>query len=333
VSASVIAFSEKGYALGKRIVSYLDTAVLTRCEHGGLRDWTSGRFQSDALIFIGSCGIAVRAIAPFLSSKYSDPAVVVIDERANFVIPLLSGHIGGANDLAVRLARFLGATSVVTTATDVNGVFAIDAWAAKHGVKIVNPERVKSISARLLTGDTIEINSEYLITGRLPEGVKLCRAGGDAIISHLIQDAGGAVLQLAPPVITLGIGCKKGSSAENIEAAYKLALANSNCHPLAVARVCSVKLKAEEPGVIDFCRKYKLPFETYSSDELMSVPGEYTASSFVKEVTGADNICERSAVLGSGRGGRLLLSKTSRNGVSVALALSKYSLCFSEREI
>lgn len=335
MNAAVIAFSEKGYALGKRLVTYFgqngDTARLTRCKPGGLEKWTGEHFQYDALIFIGSCGIAVRALAPFLTKKTSDPAVVVIDELAACAVSLLSGHIGGANDLTVRLARFIGAIPVITTATDVRGVFAIDAWAVMGGLKIANPERIKWISARLLAGEVIGIKSIFPVTGRLPKGLTLCDKGYDALITYRTRGREEA-LRLVPPIVTLGVGCKKDVAVEAIERAFELTLQKAGCHPLAIAHVCSIAQKAREPGVLEFCRAHALPYKTFSAQELMAVPGIYTASSFVKQVTGADNVCERSAVLGSGKGGRLLTGKDAGNGVTMALAIAPYTICFDEEE-
>ncbi|MDR2606089.1 MAG: cobalamin biosynthesis protein CbiG, partial [Oscillospiraceae bacterium] len=102
---------------------------VTRCSDGGLAEWTAANWSRDALVFIGSCGIAVRAIAPHVKSKTSDPAVIVVDELGTFVISLLSGHLGGANELAMRVAERLGTTPVITTATDINGVPAVDSLA------------------------------------------------------------------------------------------------------------------------------------------------------------------------------------------------------------
>ena len=333
MNAAVITFSEKGYGLGERLVSYFgqsgDTATLTRCKQGGLEEWTKEHFPDDALIFVGSCGIAVRAIAPFLKSKTSDPAAVVIDELAAFVLPLLSGHIGGANNLAVRLAHFLGAIPIITTATDIHGIFAIDTWAVKRGLKIANSECIKRVSAHLLAGEVIRINSIFPVTGQLPKGIALCENDCDVLITCCTRGREDA-LKLVPPIVTLGVGCRKDTAAEAIERAFELTLQKAGCHPLAVARVCSIDLKAREPGILEFCRRHALPYKTFSAQKLMAVPGIYDASSFVKQVTGADNVCERSAVLGSGEGGRLLTGKIAGNGVTMALAIAPYTVSFAD---
>ena len=113
-----------------------------------LSEWTAENFQkSDALIFIGAVGIAVRAIAPHCKSKATDPAVIVLDERGRFSIPILSGHLGGANDLAKKLASICGAVPVITTATDIEGVFAVDEWAKAQNCHVLEPGRIKPSAA------------------------------------------------------------------------------------------------------------------------------------------------------------------------------------------
>ena len=161
--AALFAFSRGGCVTARRVMAALPEAAFV-C-------YTMERFQEpeflpldkavygasfssmDALIFVGACGIAVREIAPYVKSKKTDPAVVCIDEAGRFVIPLLSGHIGGANALAVELAEKLGATAVVTTATDVRGKFSVDAWAARHGCAISDMGLAKVVSAAILEED------------------------------------------------------------------------------------------------------------------------------------------------------------------------------------
>ncbi|MEL7607984.1 MAG: cobalamin biosynthesis protein [Bacillota bacterium] len=332
-SIGILAFSNKGMELGRRIEAHFAAAerapVLARCSDGGLADWAKEHFFKDgALIFIGSCGIAVRAIAPFVKSKSSDPAVVVIDELATYAVSLLSGHIGGANEIAKELALLTGAFPVITTATDRNGVFAIDAWAKTQGLAIENPERIKWICALLLAGETIGIKSLFPVEGTPPAGVSLTNGVYHALITYKTNGKADA-LRLIPRVLTLGIGCKKDANADAVEAAFELMLAKSGCHALAVRQVCSINLKAGEPGILEFCRKHKLPYRTFSAGELQKVPGTFTASSFVQSVAGVDNVCERSAVLGSGEGGRLLSRKDARFGVTMAIAASPYKVRFS----
>ena len=130
MNCAYLAFTAKGLALAQQLAQTCPGSV-SRCGLGGvtLAGWTAQQFAAaDALVFVGAAGIAVRAIAPHCQSKATDPAVVVLDECGRFAVPLLSGHLGGANDLACRLAAACGAVPVITTATDANGLFAVDEW-------------------------------------------------------------------------------------------------------------------------------------------------------------------------------------------------------------
>ncbi|MEA5015424.1 MAG: cobalamin biosynthesis protein [Candidatus Limiplasma sp.] len=341
MNVGIIAFSERGHALGQGLAQALQgkghSAQAERCGEGGLAAWTQARFASkDALVFIGSAGIAVRAVAPHVRSKAADPAVVVVDDLGKYSISLLSGHLGGANDLAVEIAALVGAAPVITTATDLRGIFAVDTWAKSQGLAIANPGRIKRVSARLLAGEALALSSGFPIQGAPPQGIRLIQGPGDIAVSWerrplAAQDpAAPEPLHLVPPAITLGVGCKKGTDAQAIESAFARLLESAGCHPLAVARVCSIDLKARETGLVEFCRRHGLPLSTFSARELAAVPGAFTASAFVQSVTGVDNVCERSAILGGGPGARLLAQKHAAGGVTMALALGPYPLRFPE---
>lgn len=320
---AALAFTEKGLFLAQRIQGLLANdgeITAERCPPNGLHDWTARQFDAaDALVFVGAAGIAVRAIAPFIADKTRDPAVIAVDECAGFVIPLLSGHIGGANALAERLAALLGARAVITTATDCGGLFAIDSWAVGQGYAIVNPECIKRVSARLLSGEAIRLKSafataldpelagEILLTDRPPFDAEICFKSGDR-----------SALQLVPRVLALGVGCKKGTPASEIHAAFDRLCADFNLEPCAYNQVYSIDIKAKEPGLLAFCRDEGLPLVTFSAQALAGLPGAFTASDFVRRTTGVDNVCERSAVLGSG--GVLLIKKQTFNGVTMAVA-------------
>ena len=186
---SCIAFTERGYALAERTARALsdcaqtgeddpgwDVSVLRGFGEGkaDLRAWTALAWEaSDALLFVGAAGIAVRAIAPHVASKANDPAVVVIDEAGRFAVPLLSGHLGGANELAQTVARAAGAIPVITTATDVRGVRAVDTWARRAGLAESNPAAIKRVWARLLSGGRVALYSDMSISGQPPEGVDI----------------------------------------------------------------------------------------------------------------------------------------------------------------
>lgn len=281
--------------------------------------------ESDALIFVGACGIAVRAIAPHVRDKTADPAVVSVDERARFVIPLLSGHIGGANALAVRLAAALGAAAAVTTATDVNGRFSADAWAAEQGVFIDDLGAAKAVSAAILEGP-VPLASDFPVGTELPPGIVPGEGGPVGIcVSWQKRQPFETTLLLVPKVVRLGVGCRRGTSRSAIGALVDQVLHENGIHPEAVKAAASIDLKKDEPGLLAFCRERSWPVEFYAASQLEAVEGAFSSSDFVRRTTGVDNVCERAAVLG---GGELIVKKTTRDGVAVAAAVEHWEVRF-----
>ena len=279
----------------------------------------------DAMVFVGSTGIAVREIAPHVRDKATDPAVVSVDELGRVCVPLLSGHIGGANDLALELANVLGAISVITTATDINRRFSVDAWAARKGYVISNLSRAKAVSAAILEGD-IPLKSDYPIVGELPGGVTLEGSGDVGIFIGVSKaEPFAKTLRLIPPVLHLGLGCRKGTSKEAIWEAVDAVLKEHNLDRRAMKCAASIDLKQDEQGLLDFCGEWKLPVRFYTSEELKALPGDFTPSAFVQNVTGVDNVCERAALIGAEK---LIVKKTAGNGVTVALAEEHWEVQF-----
>ena len=326
MSRAYLAFTAKGEALAHRLAEALPGSV-TRC--GGdvtLKGWTAEHFaQDEALIFVGAVGIAVRAIAPHCKSKASDPAVVVIDEGGHFAVPLLSGHLGGANALARALANVCGAVPVITTATDVNGLFAVDLWAKAQNCALLEPERIKKISGALLAGQTVRYWSPWLVAGDAPAGVKKAETpdAADFALTLTPESQEGELLHLVPRIGVLGVGCRRGTTARQLEEAFAAFCAASGLSPAAVCAAASIDLKKDEPGLAEFCKAHGWPITFYTADELRAVPGQFTPSAFVASVTGVDNVCERAAVKASG--GKILLPKTAGGGVTLALAVRPFA--------
>lgn len=296
-------------------------------------EWTRQRFgQVDGLIYIGAAGIAVRAVAPCLRDKMTDPAVVVVDEAAHYAISLLSGHVGGANDLAVTVAHILGAQPVVTTATDVRGKQAIDGWAARRGLAISDRELAKQVAVALLEERPVGFYSDYPLDGPVPEGYGKGELGGihvwvtarvkpaaDDLLSLFLGE-GGAVLRLIPRSLSVGVGCRKGVPLERIDAAVLGTLAEHNLDMRAVGKLCSIDLKKQEPGLCSLAKLRGTSFQTFSAEELGQAEGSEAESPFVRQVTGVGNVCERAALLGAGPNGRLVVKKQAADGVTVAVA-------------
>ena len=324
MSTAVIAFTRRGAALGRTLAGALGGKLYAPARFAAevgaepaedLNAWTGERWRDcRALVFVGAAGIAVRAIAPHVKDKFSDPAVVSVDEAGRFAVPLLSGHVGGANALAERVAALTGGQAAVSTATDVNGLFAVDVWAKEQGLAVTDRALARAVSAALLEGEAVGFRSD--------DGAP-CPAGlteGPAALGVWVTCRSGAgpfprTLRLAPKRLILGIGCRRGTAVEAIEAAAAEALAGYE--PLAVAAVATIDLKQDEPGLRAFCTARDLPLLAFSAGELAAAEGEFTPSDFVKRVTGVDNVCERAA---AAAGGRIVVPKLAKNGVTVAVA-------------
>lgn len=285
-----IAFTEKGQSWQNMLGFPVERGV-------PVMQWAREAFaDADALLFIGACGIAVRAIAPLCRDKTIDPAVLVMDEMGRHIIPILSGHIGGANDLALLLAQKTGAEPVLTTATDVRGIPAIDSWAVKNDCAIENKSAIQAVSSAALAGKPV----------------------GVAITEREVRPPFPVTLFLRPRTLTVGVGCKRGTDAAHLESCFRAFLHENGMSPLAVRAIATIDIKKDETAILVLCEKYRFPLQTYSAAELNAVPGVFAHSDFVMKTVGCGCVCERAAVLAGG--GRLLVGKTAMEGVTLALA-------------
>ena len=346
MEAAIYSFSLRGAELAKRIeavLSDLDYSVSNKTvakyaeqaalapmlpDHNAACGEDFARCQ--LLVFVGAVGIAVRTIAPYIKSKLTDPAVLSIDERGNFVIPLLAGHIGGANEMARYVAAALEAQACVTTATDVNGLFAVDEWAARNNMVLCSLKAAKDFAAALVAGDTVGlyVDAGFEIVGDLPKQVEINGSlpiGMAVTLSKRLAPFRPATVRLLPKIVHLGIGCKRNTPLERIEELVLPELERLDLDMRSIAGLASVDLKKDEQGLLAFAQKYKIPAHFYSAEELNALEGDFTPSSFVQSVVGVSNVCERSAVKDAA-GGRLALRKTSRNGVTLAIAVEELVL-------
>ena len=335
MNGAIIAFTQRGMDTGERLRKGLEEKGIccTLCRGGKenpLHQWTKEHFADcGLLVYVGAAGIAVRAVAPFVQDKTRDPAVLCCDEGGRYAIPLLSGHIGGCNRIALWAGEILGAQPILTTATDGRGLFAVDTWATRQGLSILNPKAIKTVSSRLLDGKEVILWSDFPWKGNLPQGVVQGEKGPCHIRITCQKGDWGEALVLCPPLMTAGIGCRKGTAEENIHKAVDNALGQAGLYPQSLQKVASIDLKKEEPGLVAFCQSRGVPFVTYSSEELAALEGDFTPSAFVQKVTGVNNVCERAALM---EGGRLILHKQAGEGVTVALSLGECILDFAKGE-
>lgn len=334
MKAAVFAYSRQGCKTARRVKDFLDGEIrlftMARFEEVGFASierklYRELFFQSDAYIFIGSCGIAVREIAPYVKDKRTDPAVLCIDELGQFVIPLLSGHIGGANELARQLADGLDATPVITTATDISNRFSVDAWAARNGCVISSMKAAKAVSAAILEAD-VPLNSDFPILTALPNGVIMGNSGDVGIyLTYKKKQPFTQTLCLIPKVLHLGIGCRKGKKSSAIREVVDMVFDGEGIDKRAIKSVATIDLKGREQGFLEYCQENNWPVSFYSAQQLKAVTGDFTPSEFVRSITGVDNVCERAALLGAER---LIVKRTARNGVTVAVAEEHWEVYF-----
>lgn len=305
----------------------------------GLGAWTGEQFaKSDALIFVGACGIAVRAISPYVEDKRTDPAVLVVDERGSFIIPILSGHIGGANELASLAAERTKATAVITTATDINSKFSVDMFAKNHGLLISDMQAAKAVSADILAGEPVGLFSDFAISGRIPKELlsnTMCRHNIWITISKKGKRAEMdlRMLRLIPRCVSIGLGCRRGTPVEKLKEVLAEAMEKNHLDEKSVCALSSIDIKKEEAGLVGLAQSMKAPFLTYPKEELEAVPGAFSDSQVVRQTVGIGNVCERAAMaacLEVSRNSHLLFSKWARDGVTVAAAYFVPEL-FAER--
>ena len=319
-----------------------------------LAEFTSLAFaEADHIIYIGAAGIAVRAIAPHIKSKDTDPGVIVMDEKAVYVIPILSGHIGGANALALDLARELGAQAVITTATDVNGVIAIDSWATENCMKIDRIGNIKHISSAVLENRKVKVYTQcrgsfagqkaHELTGlhKSFEALESLESSGSDVPLVVITDSHSLIedvrkrfpeaLMLIPCVTFSGMGCRKDIDFFPAEELFDQALTELDLDVRAIRSLNSVDLKKDEKALMMLAEKYGIEFNTFSAEELMEAElytdAEMSHSELVSRVAGAGNVCERAAVMGAVMGATgsesdiyIIMKKTKRNGVTIAVS-------------
>ena len=272
-------------------------------------EWTASVFQpGNALIFVGAVGIAVRSISGLPKDKLSDCPVIVIDDNGQFVIPILSGHAGGANKLAVILAEVLDAIPVITTSTDVNDTFSVDTFAVENRLNVINRDGVKKVSAKAIDDKKITLSIKSF-----PPKEKV-----DVIVADETDKE--YSLLLKPKMYTVGLGMKKDKDLESVEQFFLKTLKDNNVDISDVYAICTIDLKEDEAAIKNLRDKYRLPVLSFDKEILNKAQGDFEGSDFVKNTVGVDNVCERAAVIGAGAGAELIFKKQVYDGMTIAIA-------------
>ena len=348
VQVHILYFTQAGAALAAKLKRELtpEASVTYKSGKGCCKEWTAEHFRKgNVLVYIGACGIAVRAIAPHIGSKDTDPAVIVIDEKGENVIPILAGHLGGANEWAQKIARLTEGQPVLTTATDVNGIFAVDLFAKDNQLLISDLKKAGRFTASLLEEReaSVIIPSKYADVIRYEDGIpaelkvydlsdeqlESLQGTNAALITPEAEssDKANTPLRLIPRCVILGIGCRKGKSYEELRDYVEEALQELGLCREAVCAVASIDVKKEEPGLISLAADFGVPLLTFSAEELEKAELEnwtFAESDRVREHVGTGNVCERAAV--SAGAGKILRGKTAKDGMTICVGMKPVEL-------
>ena len=315
---AVLALSRGGGALGRQLAEALGGDFFScrgRLAELMPRVWADYR----QIVCIMATGIVVRAVAPLLRDKYQDPAVVVCDELGRFAVSLLSGHLGGANDLARRVAELTGGQAVLTTASDVLGRTALDLWCRDLGLIPADKAAMTQAMGQLVDRGRLTIWSRYPLPGLPPDLHPVAaRAEADLIVDGCVATEGRGTLLLARSLV-VGIGCNRGTSAATIAQAVTETLARHHLDARAVVRLASIEVKRDEAGLLDFAARQGLELAFFTSDQLNQVEGVAVSAAALK-ATGAKGVAEPAALLAAGPGSVLLAPKHKWPDVTVAVA-------------
>lgn len=274
----------------------------------------------DRIVIIGAAGIAVRYMAPFVEDKRKDPAVVVIDPMGRYVIPILSGHLGGGNGYAVKLAKAMGAEAVLTTASDSLGFEAIDVFAQKENYAFEDMVAMKEVAAAMVAGREIPWYSEEDV---LPSYTHIKRVssieaadvkGGVVVTTKDVEIKRG--LQLVPRRIHLGIGSKKNTDPEALVALIKKTLKTYAIHPMALSAIHTIDIKKEEAAILYAAKQLNLPLKIYTAEELSKNDDRCSGSDFVKATVGVSSVSCTAAFMG---GEEMIAEKIAEAGLTLSI--------------
>ena len=335
MKVAIVSVSDKGKNLAISIKEKLDndsTIIKADLFHKNVKKYLKIAFyEYDAVIAVMASGILIRSIAPYIESKTSDPAVLNIDDNGNFVISTLSGHLGGANSLTNKIAELIGATPVITTSSDINNRLGIDVLARDLYLSIDRPREILFFNKAILEGHEITLTSkskkeyliEYLRNNTLE--IDVCFNYSDDVDDDEIRvSLDGHELILKEKKMVVGIGCRRGKECEKIYEGLKKSLNDINIDKSRINRLASAEIKKDEKGILELSEKLDIPVSFIEIEKLkLFESNDVQKSDFVKSKFGIYGVCEPSALIMAGFDSKLIYKKTSYDGVTIAIAVSK----------
>lgn len=262
----------------------------------------------DGHIFIMATGIVIRKIASLIKSKDVDPAVVVIDEGMNFVISLLSGHLGGANDLTQNLHEIFGLVPIITTSSDVTGKIAVDTLSQKLKCNLKSLEAAKKVTSLIVDGKNVELSLPKNICNENPEGVVVISNKENLEVVHLY-----------PENLVIGIGSRRGIEKEKVYEFLIETLEKHNLSLKSIKHFATVDLKADEKGIVETARELGKELKIVSREEILTVEDMFHGSEFVKKEIGVKAVSEPCAYLTSSKDGKFIEIKAKKDGMTISI--------------
>lgn len=319
---SVISVTEKGDILGRKIQKSLggDLYFKSKIEGFKLDDITRECFNKyDSIIFISSTGIAVRAISKYLKSKDKDPAVVVVDVCNKFSISLVSGHLGGANNLTLKVSEILKNTAVITTATDNMDILAPDIIAMNNNLIIDDLKKAKIIASRLVNREEVYFKDDKRSI-ECPKGYKQVESVQNNMLwitNKVIYDnSKELILKLIRKDIVLGIGCRRNTNSEKMYDFVKQSLKENNIDLRSVSLIASIDIKSDEEAILKLKEKLNCDIKFFTREEIATIEYKYEGSEFVKKSIGVSAVSEPVIEL---CGGNMIINKIKKDGMTLAI--------------
>lgn len=326
---ALITVTEKANNLAKHILNNLKddpTVIKVDIYHKNVKDNIRNVFQTyDCIIAIMATGIIIRNICTLIKNKADDPAVLVVDENGKYVISLLSGHLGGGNELSKKIADIITAEPIITTATDLNQKFGIDSLARKYYLKINEVSKIKTVNSALLNNERVFLNFnpkyEFIWKDKsVNESYEKISKPSETLTVFIDS----LTVNLEPKKIVVGIGSKRNVKSNDVIKAINSAISILNIPIERIDSIATGEMKKNEKGIINAALELNIPLEIISNELLVNFHHtDIHVSDFVLEKFGVPGVSEPSALIAAGEGSSLIFRKTAYNGITIALTVSK----------
>ncbi len=320
---AVLALTKGGTLLAEQIVSQLENCTLLAKTSGITATFQQNWEHFDGFICIMATGIVVRAIAPLIQDKRHDPCIVILDEKGNHVISLLSGHLGGGNQLAYKIAGITNGTAVITTASDTLGLVALDLWVQSQNLTAADTEALTRASGKLVNTGSLQLYCETQVED-LPVGIISTDDPKEADICITNRNIYHGIATFHPRNLVVGIGCNRNTPTAEFEEALTELFSDLQLSPLSIRNFASIDVKNDEEGLIQFASNHNVPIEFFAKDQINTITNVDVSDAALKAV-GAIGVAEPTALLSANT--TILLSRKRKwHNITMAIAEAPFTL-------